>query len=95
MKISELTINSRNVNITGVITYVEEPREITTKYGRTRVANAKIEDETGSISLVLWGDETENVKEGDRIKIENGFIKEWDGVMQLSVGKFGKLTVLE
>ena len=94
MKISEISMNSKNITIEAVVTEKEEPRDINTRYGATRIANVKIEDETGNIKLVLWGDETDKVKEGDKIRIENGFVKEWDGTLQLSVGKYGKLTVL-
>ena len=44
--------------------------------------------------LVLWSDETEKINEGDNIKIDNGYVKLWNGTLQLSVGKFGKLTIL-
>lgn len=94
MKISELNLNSRKVNVEAKVISMDDPREITTRFGQTQVANATVEDETGTIKLVLWGDETEKCKEGDRIKVENGFVKEWNGELQLSIGKFGKLTVL-
>ena len=94
MKIAELTAASRNVNITGTVTQKEEPREVNTRNGVMKVANAVIEDDSGSMKLTLWGDETEKVNQGAKIKIENGFVKEWNGEIQLSVGKFGKLTIL-
>ena len=94
MKISDLTSSTRKVSIVATVSQMEEPREINTKFGRTKISNATIEDETGSFTLVLWGEETDKVKEGDQIQIENGYIKEFNGVLQLSVGKFGKLTVL-
>ncbi len=94
MKIIDLNSNSRKVDLEAVVTEVEEPREITTRYGKTKLANAVIEDDSGSITLVLWGDDTEKLKEGDRIKIENGFVREWNNNLQISIGKYGKLTVL-
>ncbi len=94
MNISEINVNSRKVSIEAVVTEKEEPRDISTRYGATKISNARVEDESGNIKLVLWGDETEKVKEGDKIRIENGFVKEWNGELQLSVGKYGKLTVL-
>ncbi len=94
MNISEINANSRGVTIEAAVTEKDEPRDINTRFGATRISNARIEDETGKIKLVLWGDETEKVKQGDKIRIENGFVKEWNGELQLSVGKFGKLTVL-
>ncbi len=94
MKIIDLNNDSRKVDLEATVTEKEEPREITTRYGKTKIANATIEDDSGSITLVLWGDETEKLKEGDKIKIENGFVREWNNSLQLSIGKYGKLTVL-
>lgn len=94
MNISEINVGSRQVTVEATVTEKEEPRDINTRYGATKIANATIEDTSGSIKLVLWGEETEKIKQGDKIKIENGFVKEWQGQLQLSVGKFGKLTVL-
>ena len=95
MKINELNADSRKVDVTGSIASKEEPREINTRYGKTMISNAVLEDDSGSITLVLWGDECSKVNEKDKIKIENGYVKEWNGNLQLSVGKYGKMTVLE
>jgi replication factor A1 len=94
MKISELNFNSRKVSITAKAIEKREPREVNTRNGRTTVTNAVLEDETGTIILVLWGDESNKVNEGDTVKIDNGYITEWSGQLQLNVGKFGKMTVL-
>ena len=94
MKISDIRFDSRNVNIVGKVVKKEEPRTVTTRFGATVVANAMLEDETGSVILVLWGDEIDKVNEGDSVKIENGYIREFNGQLQLNVGKFGKLKVV-
>ncbi len=94
MKIAELTATSRKVSINATVTQKGEPRDVNTRYGATRVCECVIEDESGNMKLVLWGDECDSVKEGDRIKIENGYIREWNGEIQLNVGKYGKLEVL-
>ena len=94
MKIAELNSNSRKIDITATVTEKEEPRDVNTRFGRTRVSEATIEDDSGNIKLVLWGDEIDGIKVGDKVKIENGFIKEWNGEMQLSAGKYGKVSVL-
>ena len=94
MKIAEINSDSRKINITATVTEKEEPRDVNTRYGKTRVAEAIIEDDSGNIKLVLWGDEIDGIKLGDKIKIENGFVKEWNGEMQLSAGKYGKISVL-
>ena len=94
MNIAELNSNSRKVNITATVSDKEEPRDVNTRFGKNRVANATLEDDSGNIKLVLWGDEVDAIKIGDKVKIENGYIKEWNGEIQLSVGKYGKLSVL-
>ncbi len=94
MNISELRPGTGSVNIEAEIVSIETPREINKMGRRLRVANAQIKDDSGSISLVLWNQQIDSVKAGDRIKIENGYVNEWQGTAQLTLGKFGKLTVL-
>ena len=94
MKIAEINMNSRGVTITAKVESKSEVRNVNTKFGQNTVADAVIEDDSGNIKLVLWGEEIDKIKVGDRVKIENGFVKEWNGELQLSVGKFGKMTVV-
>lgn len=95
MKISDLKDGATRVNITAKVVEKEAPREVNTRDGRqTKVANAVLEDESGTIVLTLWGDEINKIKQGDTVKIENGYIKEWKGSLQLSVGKYGKMNVV-
>lgn len=94
MKISELKAGTGSVAIKAKVTSMDSVREIN-KYGRTlRVANATVEDDSGKITLVLWNDSIDQVKAGNEISIENGYVNEWQGNLQLTLGKFGKLTVL-
>jgi replication factor A1 len=93
-KISELSSGSRKVDIEAKVVQKEAVREVNTKFGRNRVCNVIIEDDSGSIAMTLWGDEIDKVNEGDMIKVENGYVSEWQGTLQLSVGKYGKMTVL-
>lgn len=95
VKISELDINSRRINLKAKVVDIEQPRDIVTRFGQTRVANAVIEDETGEFTLVLWGDEIDKVMVGQQIQVENGYIREFQGKLQLNVGKYGKLSVVE
>ena len=94
MNISDLKPGTGNVELEAEVVSKDSEREIN-KYGRKlRVANFTVKDETGSIILVLWNEQIDQVKEGNRIKIENGYVNEWQGTPQLTLGKFGKLTVL-
>ena len=95
MKVSDINNNSVKVNLEAKVAQKGESREVNTRMGPTRIAEATIEDDTGSITLVLWGDQIDSIKEGQKIKIENGYVKEWNGAFQINIGKFGKLEVVE
>jgi len=95
MKISELKTGDGKVVVEGVVAEKGEVRDVNTKYGQTQVCESVLEDDSGVITLVLWGDQTKEVQEGDRVRVENGYVKEWNNSMQLNVGKFGKITVLK
>jgi len=95
VKISELRPGIGNVTISGEVTAKEEPREVVTKYGKkVRVANAVLKDDSGEITLSLWEDDVDKLNVGDKISIENGWVSEFKGNLQVSIGKYGKLTML-
>ena len=54
-----------------------------------------VKDDSGEIKLTLWNDDIDNVNEGDKVHIINGYVNEWQGEMQLTTGKFGKLEVIK
>jgi len=94
MKIADLKPGTGSVTLEAEVVSLDSVREIN-KYGRNlKVGNVTIKDDSGSVTLVLWNDQNDSVKVGNKIKIENGYVNEWQGVPQLTLGKFGKLTVL-
>jgi replication factor A1 len=89
MKISDLTNGQGNVSISGIIKEVGEKRSFN-KYGRNlTVCHALLEDDSGNVKLTLWNDDADRFKEGDQIKLTNGYVKEFQGEKQLTSGKFG------
>lgn len=94
MKISDLKEGLGRVNLEATIVKKEQPRAVTTRFGETQVANATLEDDTGRITLALWGNDAE-IAEGSRVRIENGFVSTFKSELQLSAGKFGKIVVVE
>ncbi|MEJ2242630.1 MAG: OB-fold nucleic acid binding domain-containing protein [Candidatus Bathyarchaeota archaeon] len=95
MKISEIKEGDSDVNIEAEVTEKSYAREVRSRYGRVlMVADATLKDETGIITLTLWNDQVRQVNVGDKIKIEKGYAKSFREVLQLSTGKYGKLTVL-
>ena len=83
-----------NVDVTVDVVDVEEPREFQ-KFGKPgKVANATAKDETGNVKLTLWNEDIDKVKAGDKIHLTNGYVNEWQGEMQLTTGRLGKLEVV-
>ncbi|HIH18027.1 MAG TPA: hypothetical protein HA282_03385 [Nanoarchaeota archaeon] len=95
MKISELRANQSKVDLDAEVLSVS-PEKSFTKFGKEiRVANARIRDDSGEGSLTLWNNEVDQVKPNSKIRITNGFVKEFQGELTVTAGKFGKLEVLE
>ncbi len=94
MNITDLQVGQGKVNIEVEVIDVSEPRTFS-KFGRDgRVATARVKDETGDeIDLTLWNESIDEVSVGDKVKIENGYVSEFQGNMQLTAGKFGTITV--
>lgn len=71
---------------------LDPPREIEQRSGTTtRVRNGVLRDGTGEVAIVLWGREVELVAEGDRIRIVDGWVKEYKGRPEVSLGRTGRL----
>ena len=75
-----------------VVEKLEPPREIEQRAGgTTKVRHGTLKDGTGEVRLVLWGPEVDLVGEGDRIRIVDGWVKEYKGRPEVSLGRTGKL----
>jgi|SRR3989338_8122315 len=92
MKIKDV-LGSQNATLENVeVISKEEPRQFE-KFGKQlRVCNARIKDETGELKMTLWNDEIDQVSQGDKISIIDGWVKEFNGELQISAGKNGKLV---
>jgi len=93
MKISELTAGQGSVELTGEVVEVGEPRTFNKFGNEGRVATATIKDDSGQIMLSLWNEQIDKVKQGDTVTVKNGYVKEWQGELQLTTGKMGTLDV--
>ena len=96
MNICDIENGDNEINIEAEVTEKSYAREVRNKYGYRplMVADATLKDETGKITLTLWNEQISQVKVGDKVKIENGYAKTFRNVLQLSTGKFGKITVI-
>jgi replication factor A1 len=95
MKIKDISSPTGNVELVGKIVEIGEERQVMTKYGRRRVADAVLEDDTGRIKMTLWGEQIDSVKEGDKVEISGGFVTEFRDELQLNVPRRGKIVVVK
>lgn len=94
MQIKDLKPKQGNVDVIVDVVDIGVPREFQ-KFGKAgRVSTAIAKDETGDIKLTLWNEDIDKVKAGDKIHITNGYVNEWQGEMQLTTGRMGKLEVV-
>jgi len=91
--IATLRANS-NATIEATVTAVSPARDVTTSRGPSRVADATLQDETGTITLTLWGDDVSRYSVGQKVKITDGWVKDFRGKLQVSMGRSGKIEVL-
>ncbi len=90
--ISSLRANA-NATIEATITAISEVRDVTTSRGPSKVADATLKDDTGTITLTLWGEDTKKYAVGQKIKITDGWVKDYRGKLQVSMGRSGTITV--
>jgi len=95
MAIKDLQPKQGNVDIVVEVTEKGEVREFQ-KFGKPgRVCTAMIKDETGTCKLSLWNEQVDQINAGDKVKVVNGYVSEWQGEIQLTSGRMGSLEVLE
>lgn len=93
MNISELKPGMDRVNIKVKVLNISEPKQIITGTGiKHDILEGEIEDETGSIMLVLWNERILSIKVGDTLQIENGFVSSFKGKWRINIGKYGDVT---
>src|SRR2546427_959422 len=93
MKVKELRPESKVDVIELTIRQKGDARDFSSRSGSTgKVADAKaVDDEGTEVSVSLWNDEIERVQANDRIRITNGWVREWRGNKQVSAGRDGQL----
>jgi len=97
MKVKDLRPENKVDEILLTIREKGPARDVTTRSGgMTKVCDAKAVDEDGDeIGVSLWNGEIDRVKLNARIRITNGWVREWRGNMQVTAGRYGKLEVLD
>jgi len=85
--------SNQNATIDATITAISEIRDVTTSRGASQVADATLQDETGTITLTLWGDDTKRFSVGQKARITDGWVKDFRGKLQVSMGRSGTISI--
>ncbi len=73
-----------------------ELREFANDRGSGKVCSCAVKDSEGQeVSLTLWNDDCEKYEDGQKIKITNGWTSEFQGNLQISAGRDGKIEMVE
>ena len=97
MFVKDLKPNSSFDTIELSVVSIGETRDFTSRFGSSgKVCDVTCQDGMGAeVSLTLWNEEIGKVNSGDKIRISNGWVKEWQGKLQVSTGRRGKLEILD
>ena len=93
MKLNEVVIGQNVSELIVRIVSIAPARIVSTRSGRkTQLREVLVADETGTAILSLWGfKEGKGVSAGNVVKITDGWAKEWQGKMQLTLGRAGSI----
>jgi replication factor A1 len=96
LKIADLREGMKEAELEAEMLEKPEPRQVrSNKTGETlNVVNAVIADETGTITLVLWNEQTRQANVGDKVRIESAYVTVFRGEKQLNLNRFSPIIVL-
>ena len=94
LSIKNIIAGLRNVETVGKVLQTYELREFTTNERQGKVASMVIGDETGTIRVVMWGSQAENIRDitnGMIVKVVGGYVKDNSGNIEIHVNERSKL----
>lgn len=97
MKVNELQPGMRKVDVIVKVVEIGSIREVFVKTDQKKhqVADITVGDETGIVSMSVWDDLINQIRQKDIIQIAGGYTSEFGGIMKLNIGKFGQWKRLE
>ena len=96
LQIKNVLTGMRDVETVGKVQQIFETREFQVDNRQGKVASLVIGDETGTIRVVLWGSQTDNLKslnQNDIVKVIGGYVRENQGRKEIHLNDRSKLTI--
>jgi replication factor A1 len=96
VQIKDIDARVKWVSLIAKVVGKSDARNVFSRFGDALALSiATITDGTGSVKLPLWNAQIDRVSIGDTVQIENGRVRTFRGELQVSVGRNGRLQVLE
>jgi replication factor A1 len=96
LQIKDIDARVRCVNLRVKVVGKSIPMYVCSRFGDAlTLSTATISDATGSMKMPLWNAEIDRVSIGDTVQIENGRVRTFRGELQVSLGRKGRLEVVE
>lgn len=94
LNVRDLKPGMSHVSMTVKVLRASEATQTVTSGGvEHRILELEVADQSGSIRLVLWDEKiVSDLKEGDAVKIENGFVTSFKGIWRINVGRYGTMA---
>ncbi|HYD03024.1 MAG TPA: OB-fold nucleic acid binding domain-containing protein [Alphaproteobacteria bacterium] len=96
LKIKDIMVGMKSVDITGKVMRKYEMREFNTEKRKGKVANLMLADETGTIKVVFWNEKTDSfaqIKDEDVVKIRGAYVRDNAGRKELHLGDNSGITI--
>ena len=93
-KIKDVAGGMRNLELSGKVQNIYEVREFKTEKGSGKVGSFTMADETGSIRVVCWHAQTDNIpqlKQNQIIKVIGGYIRENNNRKEIHLNERSKI----
>jgi len=96
LQIHDIMEGMRSVNVFGRVRAVFEPREFEREGKKSKVGNFEIFDGTGSIRVVLWGEQADllrSLKRDSIVQIKNGYVKAGFAGIEVHISSRGSVEI--
>lgn len=95
LRVSHLTPGMRRVRLSGKVLAVDPVEDYSRKDGSTgQVQRLMIQDESGRVEVVNWEPMKEELRAGHLLTISGGYVKNFEGNLQLNVSDRGSVEIL-
>jgi hypothetical protein len=83
----------KGADLIGKVIAVSDIKKGTGKNGPWQMQTATLKDNSGQITVTMWGDDVGTLDQGQYVKIEGLFWKEYKDELQPNFGKFTKVSL--